>query len=197
MPFLPTRGLTGNNTDLILRGLHTYIAVPVVTGPGFYRIGGGHPLLRLLRHGLEVRQLYWRQEEINPMVVIVSSEEEGKLVPIKVSVLNAEEIRTKVPICILADGDIDAKISIAEYARESVLSQVPIAVDFAEEVTNIVRVSDDHEWFILEPAAVFSPGKVFIVKSIKELKTRPFEKFDPTSFGSLEIERRELEILRR
>lgn len=152
---LVLRGLNNSATYLILRGLGEFAAA--VSGvPGSYRLTRAHPIFKILQRGLEVKQLYWRTEEINPMVVLVSIRKDERSIPIKVATLNSANIKAKVPIAMLATKELDVNI-IAVH---------PVA----EYILNPVNIYKEVDWSISKPSAIFSLSKEFEVKPFDNLK---------------------------
>ena len=161
-----TRGLAGFNSDLILQGFLSTVS----TIPGFYRGVQEHPIFKILQRGLEVRQLYWRSEELSPMIVLVDTRKDKQSVPVRVAILNSENIMARTPIAMLATEYIDSIIRIAYPKTEFVESKIPVAISQEESILGCLNIYDEFEWAKIRPTAVFSLNKSFEVKPFEELK---------------------------
>ena len=166
---LVTRGLNNSSTHLLLRGLGGFVAA-VSTVPGSYRGVREHPIFKILQRGLEVRQLHWNTEEINPMIVFVSIEKDKQSVPVKIVILNSENVDAKAPIAMLATEYIDLKIKMTYPTTEFVEAKIPIIISQEESILGCLNIYDETEWASIKPAAVFSLSKGFEIKSLSGLK---------------------------
>ncbi len=168
MNTLITKGLGGSATNLLLGGLGESVS----TLPGSYRGEGGHthPVFKILQRGLEVRQLYWRTEEINPMIVLVSIKRDKQSIPIRVAHLSSDNIESKVPVAMLATEHIGSIVKVAYPAVEFIEEKIPVVMSQEESILSCLNVYDRTEWVKVNPSAVLFSSENFEAKSINNLK---------------------------
>ena len=182
------KGLGSNNTALLLQGFGP-IGAAVSTLPGSYRGVKQHPIFRLLQRGLEVRQLYWRTEEICPMIVLVDTRIDSQSVPVKIAILNSANIEAKVPVAMLATESIEIPVMIAHPTAISIEARVPIAVSQGESVLGCLNIYEETEWAKMKPTAVFSTRELEI-KSLDDIWFRPANKLEIIKSKELEFVRK-------
>ena len=143
---LLTRGLNSAGTHLLLQGMGEFIS----NIPGSYRGKKDSFPFKVLQRGLEIRRLTWKQEEINPMVVVVSIRRDIKEIPVLVVSLTSENIKAKVPVSNLNKEYISSKISIGAMQRDNISSLV-----------NVYKMT---QYFENKPSTIFSEKNEFITK---------------------------------
>ena len=183
-----TKGLGGSVGNIILLGL-SGSETPVIEYSGFYHGARPHKVIKILQRGLEVRQLYYRTEEVCPMVVLVESRTNEESIPIKVAKLNSENIEAKVLVSTLATEYIEIPVMIAHPTTISIEAKVPIAVSQEESILGCLNIYDETEWAKMKPTAVFSIRELEI-KSLDDIWFRPVNKLEIIKSKELEFVRK-------
>jgi hypothetical protein len=145
--FMPLVGFAAANEEIYIHRR--------AKGPGSYRGDKNHPVFGILRRGNKIKQLYWRSEETNPMVVIVSVKDDKNSVPITIVHLNQANIEAKVPIAMLAAKYISNDIILTYPKTEIVSSKLPITISHKESLLGCMNIYDDKEWSKMGDSATF------------------------------------------